>query len=91
MRLLFLGSGDAFGSGGRFNTCILVESETGAFLIDCGASSLIAMRKYGIDPRHGVYLPSARRSLRRATVSYTGRTILQPADKTAYTSGPTRL
>ena len=50
MRLQFLGSGDAFGSGGRFNTCILVESETGAFLIDCGASSLIAMRKYGIDP-----------------------------------------
>jgi ribonuclease BN (tRNA processing enzyme) len=50
MRLQFLGSGDAFGSGGRFNTCILVESETGAFLIDCGASSLIAMRKYRIDP-----------------------------------------
>ena len=50
MRLQFLGSGDAFGSGGRFNTCMLVESEFGAFLIDCGASSLIAMRKYGIDP-----------------------------------------
>jgi predicted metal-dependent RNase len=50
MRLQFLGSGDAFGSGGRFNTCILVENEAGAFFIDCGASSLIAMRKYGIDP-----------------------------------------
>src|ERR1700724_3672604 len=50
MRIQFLGSGDAFGSGGRFNTCFLVENKAGAFLIDCGASSLIAMRKYGIDP-----------------------------------------
>jgi ribonuclease BN (tRNA processing enzyme) len=50
MRIQFLGSGDAFGSGGRFNTCFLVENAAGAFLIDCGASSLIAMRKYGIDP-----------------------------------------
>jgi ribonuclease BN (tRNA processing enzyme) len=50
MRIQFLGSGDAFGSGGRFNTCFLVEHEAGAFLIDCGASSLIAMRKYGVDP-----------------------------------------
>jgi hypothetical protein len=35
---------------GRFNTCFLVEDVTDAFLIDCDASSLIAMRKYGIDP-----------------------------------------
>jgi ribonuclease BN (tRNA processing enzyme) len=46
----FLGSGDAFGSGGRFNTCIHVATACGAFLVDCGASSLIAMRKFGIDP-----------------------------------------
>jgi ribonuclease BN (tRNA processing enzyme) len=50
MDIQFLGSGDAFGSGGRFNTCIHVTSEAGAFLIDCGALSLIAMRKFGIDP-----------------------------------------
>ena len=50
MRLTFLGSGDAFGSGGRFNTCFLVEAPAGNFLIDCGASSLIAMRRYHIDP-----------------------------------------
>jgi ribonuclease BN (tRNA processing enzyme) len=50
MRVTFLGSGDAFGSGGRFNTCFLIESVPAPFLIDCGASSLIAMRKYGIDP-----------------------------------------
>lgn len=46
----FLGSGDAFGSGGRFNTCFLVRWSGPAFLIDCGASSLIAMRKFGVDP-----------------------------------------
>ena len=46
----FLGSGDALGSGGRFQTCILVRSGKDSFLIDCGASSLIAMKKFGIDP-----------------------------------------
>ena len=50
MKLQFLGSGDAFGSGGRFNTCFLVQDRAGAFLIDCGASSMIAMRKFGVDP-----------------------------------------
>ena len=50
MRLQFVGSGDAFGSGGRFNTCFRVEGPSGDFLIDCGASTLIALRKLGIDP-----------------------------------------
>jgi ribonuclease BN (tRNA processing enzyme) len=52
MRVTFIGSGDAFGSGGRFNTCFLVETFLGAFLIDCGASSLIAMRKFNVDPNN---------------------------------------
>jgi ribonuclease BN (tRNA processing enzyme) len=46
----FLGSGDAFGSGARFQTCILIESGGEAFLVDCGASSLIAMRRWGVAP-----------------------------------------
>jgi ribonuclease BN (tRNA processing enzyme) len=46
----FLGSGDAFGSGGRFQTCIYVRSEATHVLIDCGASSLIAMKRFGVDP-----------------------------------------
>jgi len=50
MRLQFLGSGDAFGSGGRFNMCMLVESAEKRFLLDCGASSLIAMKRYGVLP-----------------------------------------
>ena len=46
----FLGSGDAFGSGGRFQTCIYVRFDTTHFLVDCGASSLIAMRHFGVEP-----------------------------------------
>jgi len=49
MRLTFVGSGDAFGSGGRFNTCLHVAAERTRFLLDCGASSLVAMRRLGID------------------------------------------
>ena len=49
LSLQFIGCGDAFGSGGRFNTCFhLVGKETN-LLIDCGASSLIAMKQLGID------------------------------------------
>ena len=50
MKVRFLGSGDAFGSGGRFQTCILLESSATRVLVDCGASSLIAMRRFGVDP-----------------------------------------
>ena len=46
----FLGSGDAFGSGGRFQTCIHVRSTSANLLLDCGASSLIAMRRFGVEP-----------------------------------------
>lgn len=50
MRLKFLGCGDAFGSGGRFNTCFHVSSASARFLIDCGASSMVAIRRFGVDP-----------------------------------------
>jgi ribonuclease BN (tRNA processing enzyme) len=51
MRLQFLGSGDAFGSGGRFNTCFHLERrQHGHVMIDCGASSMVAVRKWGVDP-----------------------------------------
>ena len=46
----FLGSGDAFGSGGRLQACLYVQSDEARFLIDCGASSLIAMKRFGVDP-----------------------------------------
>src|SRR5215208_787452 len=50
MDVRFLGSGDTFGSGGKLHTCIHVRSEETSFLIDCGASSLIAMKRFGVDP-----------------------------------------
>lgn len=49
MRLQFVGCGDAFGSGGRFNTCFHLVGKQINALIDCGASSLVALNKFAID------------------------------------------
>jgi ribonuclease BN (tRNA processing enzyme) len=49
-RVRFIGSGDSFGSGGRFQTCILVDGDGFRFLIDCGATSLVGLKRAGIDP-----------------------------------------
>ncbi|MFL5760254.1 MAG: MBL fold metallo-hydrolase [Thermomicrobiales bacterium] len=46
----FVGTGDTVGSGGRFQTCLSLQTATTHILLDCGASSLIAMRQQGIDP-----------------------------------------
>ena len=43
-----VGTGDAFGSGGRMNTCILVDAPGIRSAIDFGASSLIALNQLGI-------------------------------------------
>ncbi|WP_022722062.1 MBL fold metallo-hydrolase [Rhodopseudomonas sp. B29] len=48
MQLRFVGCGDALGSGGRLNTCFHVSGESVNFLIDCGATSLPALKRYGI-------------------------------------------
>ena len=44
----FVGSGDSFGSGGRFQTCILVDGPASRLAIDFGTSSLIALAQQGI-------------------------------------------
>ena len=49
MRLTIVGSGDAFGSGGRFNTCFHLQAAGKVFLIDCGASTHVALNARGID------------------------------------------
>lgn len=51
-RIQVLGCGDAFGSGGRNNACFWVHSGTDRFMLDFGASSLIAMRARGVDPNN---------------------------------------
>src|SRR5207249_5883380 len=43
-----IGCGDAFGAGGRATTCFHVRGEHSNFLIDCGASSLPAMKRLGV-------------------------------------------
>ncbi|HZP37662.1 MAG TPA: MBL fold metallo-hydrolase [Methylomirabilota bacterium] len=45
----FVGSGDSFGSGGRFQTCIVVDGPRSRFAIDFGASSLIALNQQGLE------------------------------------------
>jgi ribonuclease BN (tRNA processing enzyme) len=50
MRVRFAGSGDAFGSGGRRQTCIHVSGEGQVLLVDCGATSLVALKAQGLDP-----------------------------------------
>jgi ribonuclease BN (tRNA processing enzyme) len=49
MRLTIVGSGDAFGSGGRFNTCFLLETAKGVLLVDFGSSSPVALKALAID------------------------------------------
>src|SRR4051795_6238085 len=49
MQLRFVGCGDAFGSGGRLNTCFHVSGREANFLIDCGASALPALKRLEID------------------------------------------
>jgi len=46
----FVGSGDAFGSGGRFQSCVLLRGAGDDVMVDCGASSVVAMKRAGLDP-----------------------------------------
>ena len=50
MKLTVVGSGDAFGSGGRLQTGYHVDWAGGSFLIDCGATVLIGLRRLNLDP-----------------------------------------
>src|SRR5262245_37966991 len=50
MQLTVVGCGDAFGSGGRFNSCYLVESGGKTLALDFGASTMVALKQRGISP-----------------------------------------
>ena len=50
MRLTIVGSGDAFGSGGRTNTCFFLETAKATLLVDFGASALPSLKGLGLDP-----------------------------------------
>jgi ribonuclease BN (tRNA processing enzyme) len=47
--LTCVGCGDAFGTGGRFHTCLHVEAHGWQCLVDCGASAVTALRQRAID------------------------------------------
>jgi ribonuclease BN (tRNA processing enzyme) len=51
MKLHVLGCGDAFGNGGRNQSGYLVEAADRLFLLDCGPTTLLAMKRAGLDPR----------------------------------------
>jgi len=50
MNLTVVGSGDAFGSGGRSNTCFWVETAKATLVVDFGASALPALKALQLDP-----------------------------------------
>jgi len=50
VRVTVLGSGDAFGAGGRLHSAYLVEAPGVTFLLDCGPSILQALKRLGSDP-----------------------------------------
>jgi ribonuclease BN (tRNA processing enzyme) len=48
LRLTCVGTGDAFGSGGRLNSCYHLQQEERQLLLDCGSSSLIGLQRCGL-------------------------------------------
>ena len=50
MKLTIVGSGDAFGSGGRSNTCFWLETAKSTMVVDFGASALPALKAHALDP-----------------------------------------
>jgi ribonuclease BN (tRNA processing enzyme) len=49
-RITFLGSGDAFAGGGRFQPCLHLDGGAEPLLLDCGATTLVALKRAAIDP-----------------------------------------
>ncbi len=48
MRLYCVGTGDAFGSGGRLNSCFHLQAAGRQLLLDCGCSSIAGLQAAGI-------------------------------------------
>lgn len=48
MQVTIIGSGDAFGSGGRGNTCFHLRTAKATLLVDIGASAMPALKARGI-------------------------------------------
>jgi ribonuclease BN (tRNA processing enzyme) len=51
LEVIFIGTGDAFCSGGRRNSAILVRENHRTLLLDCGPTTMNGLQALGIDPR----------------------------------------
>ena len=47
--LVFIGTGDAFGAGGRRQSAMLLRAPGGSVLLDCGATTCAGLYELGID------------------------------------------
>jgi glyoxylase-like metal-dependent hydrolase (beta-lactamase superfamily II) len=95
LQVRFVGCGDAFGSGGRFQACILLHApgHNGDVLVDCGASSLVALKQQREDPNqiglvlvshlHGDHLEqhAGRLAARRVILTHLSAELLARADE----------
>jgi ribonuclease BN (tRNA processing enzyme) len=52
VRVTVAGSGDAFGTGGRLQTCLHLQprGRADAVLVDCGATALTGLKRLGLEP-----------------------------------------
>jgi len=51
VQVTFVGSGDAFAGGGRFQACLHLKADGAEpMLLDCGVTTLTALKRLGIDP-----------------------------------------
>lgn len=48
MKVTVVGSGDAFGTGGKSNACFRVDSASGVLLVDFGGSALVSWNRLGM-------------------------------------------
>jgi ribonuclease BN (tRNA processing enzyme) len=91
LSLQFIGCGDAFVRAAGYNTCFHLTGETTNLLIDCGASSLVAMKRLGVD-RNPIQRWSSRIShadhCRRHSVLHPRRAVLQQAARAPTIVGP---
>jgi ribonuclease BN (tRNA processing enzyme) len=47
-RITFLGTGDAFSAGGRFQAAYMIQGAEGSTLLDCGPATLASMKRHGL-------------------------------------------
>ena len=50
VKVMFAGSGDAFGSGGRLQTTICLSGAGPRVLMDCGTTALVALKRADVNP-----------------------------------------